>query len=419
MPLNVGFIGTRFSGLDGVSLESAKWAEVLWDFRHISHWFAGELDRDPGFSMLVPEAFFNHPDNLEINNNIFNKTTRPREITDKIQVMKNYLKDKIYEFIDKFYINLIIAQNCLAIPMHIPLGLALTEVIAETGIPTIAHHHDFTWERTRFLVNGINDYIEMAFPPTLPSIRHVVINSLAQKELAARKGVSSFLIPNVINFNDNKPWFDDFNKNLREELGFTKDDILILQPTRIVMRKGIEHAITLVKKLNLPNAKLVISHSSGDEGMEYYHWLIELAKNEGVEVYFISNRLHDKRKYDENGNKLFSLWDLYPHADLITYPSSYEGFGNAFIEAIYFKKPIVVNRYSIYVTDIEPKGFEVITMNNYVSDETIEKVKEVIFNKELREKMVNKNFELGKKFFSYEVLRKKFQSILTSFYGIL
>jgi glycosyltransferase involved in cell wall biosynthesis len=36
----------------------------------------------------------------------------------------------------------------------------------------------------------------------------------------------------------------------------------------------------------------------------------------------------------------------------VTYLSGYEGFGNAFIEAIYFKKPIIVNRYSIFVEDI-------------------------------------------------------------------
>jgi hypothetical protein len=43
--------------------------------------------------------------------------------------------------------------------MHVPLGLALTETIVETQIPTIAHHHDFHWERIRFSVNAVSDYI--------------------------------------------------------------------------------------------------------------------------------------------------------------------------------------------------------------------------------------------------------------------
>ena len=44
-------------------------------------------------------------------------------------------------------IDLIVPENALSIPMHVPLGMAITELIAETGIPTIAHHHDFYWER--------------------------------------------------------------------------------------------------------------------------------------------------------------------------------------------------------------------------------------------------------------------------------
>ena len=47
MPCKIGFVSTRFAGTDGVSLESAKWARILWDHQHISHWYAGKLDRDP------------------------------------------------------------------------------------------------------------------------------------------------------------------------------------------------------------------------------------------------------------------------------------------------------------------------------------------------------------------------------------
>ena len=55
---NKRFISTRFAGQDGVSLESAKWAEVLWEDRHISYWYSGQSDRDPGISFVVPEAYF-------------------------------------------------------------------------------------------------------------------------------------------------------------------------------------------------------------------------------------------------------------------------------------------------------------------------------------------------------------------------
>ena len=55
-----------------------------------------------------------------------------------------------------------------------------------------------------------------------------------------------------------------------------------------------------------------------------------------------------------NGRKQYTLWDAYPHADLVTYPSLYEGFGNALLETIYFKRLAVVNRYPVYVADLAP-----------------------------------------------------------------
>ena len=45
-----------------------------------------------------------------------------------------------------------------------------------------------------------------------------------------------------------------------------EEDRMILQPTRIIQRKGIEWAIDLVKDLRNDRNKLVISHEAGDEG---------------------------------------------------------------------------------------------------------------------------------------------------------
>ena len=157
--------------------------------------------------------------------------------------------------------------------MHIPLGIALTELIAETQIPTIAHHHDFYWERTRFSVNAVGDYLRMAFPPNLPSIEHVVINSTAQEELALRTGITSIIIPNVLDFQNPPDVERERTKDFRKNIGLEAEDVFILQPTRVVQRKGIEHAIQLVEELGDPRYKLVISHEAGDEGHEYAAWL--------------------------------------------------------------------------------------------------------------------------------------------------
>ena len=58
MAKNIGFVSTRFSGTDGVTLEASKWAVVLKRMGHQDYWFAGLLDRKPERSFLVPEAYF-------------------------------------------------------------------------------------------------------------------------------------------------------------------------------------------------------------------------------------------------------------------------------------------------------------------------------------------------------------------------
>lgn len=414
---NLGFVSTRFAGTDGVSLETAKWAQVLWDHGHVSHWFAGKLDRDPGTSMTVDKAYFGHPEIDHITNHAFGSLRRTRSLTQNIYELADELKASLYEFVDRFSIDILCVQNALCIPMNIPLGVALTNFIAETEFPTIAHHHDFYWERDRFKVNAVGDLLEMAFPPRLPTIEHATINSAAQQDLAHRKGVSSILVPNVLDFESPAPGIDEYNFDFRERIGLEPDDILVLQPTRVVPRKGIEHAIALLGQLNEPRMKLVVTHASGDEGHEYMHALIELADQQKVDLRFVSDIVGEIRARDENGNKIYSLWDTYPHADIVSYPSLYEGFGNALLEAFYFRKPVIVNRYSIYRTDIEPRGFQVLSMDGFVNRTLGQKVQQVIQDVEYRSRIVDLNYELATRFFSYSVLRRKLRAIICNLTG--
>jgi len=76
------------------------------------------------------------------------------------------------------------------------------------------------------------------------------------------------------------------------------------------------------------------------------------------------------------------LWEVYQAADFITYPSLYEGVGNAFLEAIYFKKPILVNRYKVFIDNIEPKGFELVTMDGALPGNVVKKIKKIVNDKE-------------------------------------
>jgi glycosyltransferase involved in cell wall biosynthesis len=300
---------------------------------------------------------------------------------------------------------MIVPENVLTIPIHIPLGLALTEVIAETNLPTTAHHHDFYWELDRFMNNCVSDYLRMAFPPNLPSVEHVVINSFADEQLSLRTGISSTMIPNIMDFEHPPLPPDTYASDVRQSLGIEKDELFVLQPTRVVARKGIEHAIELVHRLGR-QARLVVSHASGDEGYDYEQRLKEYSQIMGVQTVFVSDIINEQRGLTGDGKKIYTLDDVYPHADLVTYPSTIEGFGNAFLEAVYFRKPIVVNRYSIYSKDIRPKGFRAIELEGYVTQAAIRQTQTVLDDPVYCKEMVDHNYRVACDYFSFSALQQ-------------
>ncbi len=410
---NAGFISTRIAGTDGVSLETLKWARVFAKNGMQNFYFAGELETPPECSRLCRKAHFLHPEIRSVYEACFGERRRSRTTTLQIHALKEAIKDELYRFIREFAIDLLVPQNAITIPMNLPLGLAITEIISESGMPAIAHHHDFFWERTRFLKNSVWEYLNMAFPPHLPSIHHVVINSSAGNQLALRTGISSAIIPNVMDFANPPQPPDEYAGDVREVFGIRDDEYFILQPTRVIKRKGIEHAIELVSRLGV-KARLIISHASGDEGFDYEQRIREYSELMGVDTLFISRRIKEKRGRTPEGEKIYTLDDIYPHADLVTYPSNFEGFGNAFLEAIYYRKPIVVNAYSIYSIDIKPKGFRVIELDGYVDADAVEQTQKVLEDTAWRDAMVEHNYRVAAGCYSYRVLEQKLAPVIQS-----
>jgi glycosyltransferase involved in cell wall biosynthesis len=417
MGLNLGFVSTRFAGIDGVSLEASKWAQIFEGEGHNCHWFAGELTKNTIVSILETRADFKYERNQWINSQLFGNHKKSFQLSKIIRNYKSILASRLKIFIDLYDLDLLVVENALAIPMHIPLGLALTDVISATGIPTIAHHHDFYWERPRYLpLNGNKIYIHRAFPPKLPNIEHVVINSEAQQELARRRRIAATLIPNAMDFENPPIVSKERVKAFRRSIGMKPDDVMFLQPTRVVQRKGIEFALELIKALNHPKYKLVISHEAGDEGFEYVESINQLAARYGIQVLFVDKMVDDPFARPSEKNDRFSLWEVYQAADFITYPSLYEGFGNAFLEAIYFNKPILVNRYKIFVNDIEQKGFELVKMDGVLTGDVVKKIQKIVHDKERQQTMVDKNYRVALKHYSYSSLRKQLFQIMPNLF---
>lgn len=401
--MNVGFISTRLAGTDGVSLETAKLATILRRLGHSVFYCAGELESEGPPGLLVPAMHFTHPEAKRIHDEVFIGPA-PDDLRDRIQAMAERLKASIAEFVARFAIDVLFPQNALAIPMHIPLGVALTAYIAETHIPTLAHHHDFYWERERFAHCAVPDILERAFPPDLPVIHHLVINSLARNALLERKGITAHWMPNIFDFATPLPPPDDFVADIREALDVSAHARVFLQPTRVVPRKGIELAIVLLQRLDDPHNTLVITHHAGDEGMAYLRELQALAEEANVDLHYVADRFTPTRYVTPDGIKIYSLWDAYPQSDFVTYPSFIEGFGNAFLEAIYFRCPLLVNRYPVYRMDLEPLGFRCVEIDGAITDVTVSEVRRVLENAELRREITEHNYAVAQAHFSYEAV---------------
>lgn len=426
--MKIGFISTRIAGTDGVSLEVAKLATILRRLGHDCCYCAGELDDSftPGF--LVPEMHFTHPEAVWIHDHCFGTAEPAAGLRERIEAMAARLRAAIARFVDEYQIDVLFTQNALSIPMQAPLGVALTDFIAATGMPTLAHNHDLAWERARFAVTCVPDIVERCFPPALPSVQHLAINSLAQQALRERKGVEAVLLPNIFDFAAAAPAMTPFNAGLRASLGLSDEHLLILQPTRVIARKGIELAIELVRRLRQPQHRprllgkepvLVVSHHAGDEGLGYLASLQALAQAAGVPLIYAAGRFAAEPGL-AGGRKVYALWDAYVHADFVTYPSLIEGFGNALLETLYFRLPALVNRYAVYSADIAPQGFDLIEIDAQddpgnlaaITDDTVDAVIEAMIDPVRRRRMVEWNYSLARQHYSFEAVTPVLASLL-------
>ena len=200
-------------------------------------------------------------------------------------------------------------------------------------------------------------------------------------------------------------------------MGFNKTDLFLFQITRIVRRKGIESAIHLVHELKDKNIKLIITGNYADDaGSAYYNELVNQIHELklGEQISFAYHLFHNKGLSNGNGEVRFSLSDAYARATACTYFSTYEGFGNAFVEAVLARRPIFVNNYEpVYMPDIGSKGFKTVMIENgELSIEAVSAMAEVIYNPSMASEIAEYNFALGKRFFSYDTLREKLEQLI-------
>lgn len=435
--MEIGLIHYRVGETDGVSLEMTKWKKVLEKIGFKVYLIAGDMGTSAGFK--IPSISYSNTTNNFLKHKSFvdlNGWNEDQYICE-MKSYTTYIYDQLKELMN---LDIMIVNNIFSLAHNPAAAMAIYHFCKDRGIKIVGHHHDFYWERD-YYANPTNIYIrrvlQMYFPPK--DITHVVINSITQEKLKIENNLDSVVIPNVFDFNQEQWEIDDYNVKIYDKLNISKNDLIFLQATRIVKRKAIELAIDVVSEINKDlkkyvgektyNGKIITENTAAKlllpglpEDMDYLNTLIEYAKRKNVELKLASS-ICDNIRHESKG--VFSLWDFYAIADFITYPSVLEGFGNQFLEAIFSKTPILIFEYPVYKKDIAPLGFEIVSLGNKaelknglykVNQDTIIKAKdqilEILFDTHKASESVQKNFELGRKYFSYDMLEEKLRYLI-------
>ncbi|MCX7996534.1 MAG: glycosyltransferase, group 1 family protein [Patescibacteria group bacterium] len=449
----IAFLHNALGKTDGVSLEVDKWRYVLeTKMKHNVLYCAG--NDDVSHVHCVPELSFMHPRSEKIlrNATVQLKDFTETELKEEIFKLKDIIKTKLLAFIRKHKIDLLIPNNLLSVGYHIPALIALHEIITETKIPTIAHNHDFYFEASGEVnptCKTVWNLLDLYTPVRGKNVQNITINRIAQAELFARTGVKAQVVPNVFDFKQ-PAWKEDaYNADFRKSFDIGENDIVLLQATRIMLRKGIENAIDIVAEMNTPENRRRLLERKLYNGKQftkdsriillcagrreifgttdtYYNGLLDRAKRQNVAIRFAGEYVkHSRGK--KNGKKVYSLWDSYVHSDFVSYPSWWEGWGNQLIEAVFARLPVVLYEYPVYKSDIARSHLEVVSLGDKIS--SIDKNGLVSIDRAIVQRaaaeivsiltdparyshITEKNFRICAKRYSYEVLEALIRKIM-------
>jgi len=413
--MRIGIIIGRIGGVDGVALETEKWIAILKKLGHEVFIASGEFESwnmDYEHDYLFPAlSFFSAEAEWEQRKAFFEPDDHPGQLLDHVEKWSNMIEGVLNKWAKDKRIEVLLSENASALPCQLSMGIAIKKLIKNTGLPIVTHDHDFHWERGERYISvhpEIKQFVDDNFPLLLPDVRHAVINTFGVETFKKRFDLDATLVPNVMDFDRVYGVPTNENKFFLKDVGVRDNEIALLQVTRIVRRKGIETAISLIEKLQDKKLKLVITgNHNDDENKEYYNELIDQIHelNLSRQIIFASHKVLDHK----------DLSDVYAHGRACTYFSTYEGFGNAFVEAVLAKKPIFVNNYKpVYMQDIGNKGFDTVMLeDNLLTADKVKKMSDIIYNPKRCREIGQYNFEIGKKYFSFDILEEKLNELFT------
>jgi glycosyltransferase involved in cell wall biosynthesis len=436
-----------------VSIEAAAWRQIWEEMGAEVAFCAGPIGRGAEYLIENLEQQL-HPPVFLLDEEAFGgfeTFKNEAEFIRAVREQQEQLRPAFEAVLEDFAPSHLVFSNIFSVGEHIAAPEVFADVLDAYQLPTVGVHHDFYWEASRYEKPSspyVGRVLEAFCPPRRDYMTHACINSLAQQELRVRKGIEACTMFDTLDFSQ-PPWqLDEYNHDLLLSRGVDENDVVVLQATRIVRRKNIELAIDLVGKLGARMAEggkkrlatgktfdpghnrvwLVLAGYAEHRDLAYQDLLLSHAARNGVNLLSVGDAISSSRytATDEVG-KGYALWDVYPQADLITFPSEKEGFGNQYLEAVYGKKPVVLFEYPVFQADIKPKGFQFVSLGDTLSlnqetglveipaptlDRAVDEALALIQDRDGYRDMVEHNFELAARHFSFQQTAERWRELL-------
>lgn len=368
---------------DGVSLEIEKRAKILTSLGANVSYIAGFDGLNRQHAYCIEEL------NAETGYNRFLRAQcfREKHFDESTMIAFYYqLEWKICTQLQKAFAQLkpdsVFVHNMFSHGCNLAATTALIKVLDKYETPTIAVHHDFWHEREQLQhpqYQFIQEILDGLPPKRDYIVKHQVINSFACEEMRRRRDIQAETIGDYFDFQQPIPQADSYNAPLKAELGIRNDDLVIVHATRITNHKVIENALLFARELEQclqnsapltlcgrtfnKNSRVIVLFPNfvEPEAEAYFQTLKAYQQTLKANAVWASDHFLPERLHVD-GKKIYSFWDSYVVADLVTYTSIQEGFGNQFLEAVYFKKVPVILEYPVFEKDLQHEGYEYVSL---------------------------------------------------------
>jgi mannosylglucosylglycerate synthase len=292
----------RLGGSDGVAIEAAKWQGALGALGFATITVAGEGPVDvvlPGLSIGADEP----PTAGEVNAALAAA-------------------------------DIVVVENLCSLPLNPGAWDAVARALA--GRPAVLHHHDLPWQRPQ--------YLHHPPPPDDPRWAHVTINELSRRQLGER-GLAATTVYNA--FATDRPaggggsgggsapaaGSTALRHEVRAALGVGDDERLVLQPTRAIPRKNVAGGLDVAAKLR---ATYWLLGPAGDGYGPELERLVAAAPGRVI------------RGWPDGTPAAAPGADAaYAACDVVTLPSTWEGFGNPSVESAVHRRPLAIGPFPV------------------------------------------------------------------------